>query len=224
VGPRRVRFPLIVGVLAVVVVVVACGDRPSTDARPAATSDLAPPTLRPTPVLDPGAGATPTPSADETPADASPRAPETVAPTASDAAASRSPNGDPRLRYAEFLLRLTDARPVAADLNATLVAAAEQQDPAAVRRAAVDILDFTDDERSWLRSHPPAECYSDTHASAVRMIAAYAETAEDAIDWADAGGGLAGLEALAAVLESGALAGEALEDLAAELETTRCLG
>ena len=112
---------------------------------------------------------------------------------------------------------------MAADLNATLVAAAERQDPDAVRRAAVDILDFADDERSWLRSHPPAACYADTHASAGRMVDAYAATAEDAIDWADAGGGLAGLEALAAVLESATVAGEALEDLAAELETTRCL-
>ena len=117
---------------------------------------------------------------------------------------------------------MADARPVAADLSATLVAAAEQQDPDAVRRAAVDILDFTDEERTWLRSHPPAECFADTHASAVRMVAAYGQTAEDAIDWADSGGGLAGLEALAAVLESATVAGEALEDLAGELETTRC--
>lgn len=191
--------------------VIACGaDGPSLAASPTPSSAVVTPTAAPTaapvPTPSPEPIATPVPRPTATP---------TPDPTSSD---------DPRLLYAEFLLRLADARPEAQSLNQDLLAAAEARDPDAVRRAAVDILDFTDDERTWLRSHPPADCYSDTHASAGRMIDAYAATAEDAIDWADAGGGLAGLEALAAVVESAAVAGEALEDLAADLETTRCSG
>ena len=195
--------------------VAACGGDRSTTVSPAATEGVFATAL---PTAVPTSGATPTPAPEATPtpppsADTTPEAVPTPAPTVA---------GDPRLLYAEFLLRLADARPQAADLSEALLSAAERQDPAAVRRAAVDVLDFTDEERTWLRSHPPADCYADSHASAERMVAAYAATAEDAIDWADAGGGLAGLEALASVAESAADAREALADLAADLETTRC--
>ena len=123
------------------------------------------------------------------------RRPATPSPT--DPAAAPRPDrrarrGDPRLAYAEFLLRVNDDRPTVEKLNRALSSAAQAQDPTAVRRAAVAILDFVDGERDWLREHPPADCYAAAHAAAGAMLDAYGAAADRFIAWAATGGGLGG--------------------------------
>ena len=113
---------------------------------------------------EPPPTATPTPSASPPPAPA-----RTAKPRAT---------GDPRLAYAEFLLRVNDDRATVDDLNTALTTAGNAQDPDAVRRASVDILDFVDVERDWLQGHPPADCYAAAHAAAGTMLDAYRTAAE----------------------------------------------
>ena len=132
--------------------------------------------------------------------------------------------GDPRLAYAAFLLRVNDDRATVDGLNAALTTAANAQDPDAVRRASVDILDFVDVERDWLRGHPPADCYAAAHASAGAMLDAYGTAADRAIDWSATGGGIAGLGALGRALEAGQAAADALTAFGHTLEATRCPG
>ena len=107
-------------------------------------------------VASTGVSATPTPTA-LTPA--SPAAPPPTAtpppsaspPPAPARTAKPRATGDPRLAYAAFLLRVNGDRATVDGLNAALTTAANAQDPDAVRRASVDILDFVDVERDWLR-------------------------------------------------------------------------
>ena len=117
-----------------------------------------------------------------------------------DAAARAS--GDPRLAYAEFLLRVNDDRTTVQSLNNALSTAAQAQDLPAVRKAAVAILDFVVVEYDWLREHPPAECYAAAHASARAMLDAYSTAADMFVKWADTGGGLSGLAALGDALDA----------------------
>ena len=172
---------------------------------PAATSTAAP-SAAATDTPDPTAATSPTSSPARTPA-------ATVAPRAT---------GDPRLAYAEFLLRVNDDRTTVQRLNAALSTAAQAQDPKAVRTAAVAILDFIDGERDWLRQHPPADCYAAAHAAAGAMLDAYGTAADAFIHWADTGGGLAGLAALGDALDAAQTASTALDAFGHSLETTTC--
>lgn len=206
------------GVVVVVMIALLAASRPrpgpgpeappvgSGGLLPAATS-TAPPTVLATP--------SPTP---------------TVLPTASPSRPSATPatqpapraSGDPRLAYAEFLLRVNDDRATVEDLNRDLAATAEAQDPDAVRMAAVAILDFVDVERDWLREHPPAECYAAAHASANAMLEAYGSAADRFVTWAATGGGLAGLVALGEAIDAAEMAGDALAAFGRALEATTC--
>lgn len=107
-------------------------------------------------------------------------------------------------------------------LNQQLGDAAQAGDLPAVRRAAIDVLDFTDAEHDWLREHPPAACYADAHAAADTMLGAYADAADAFIAWADAGSGLAGLAAFGAAVDAASAAGDALTAFGRELEATTC--
>ena len=169
----------------------------------------APPTIRPAPSIrvtttDPTRNPIPTPPAAD-PATSPPRA-----------------SGPARVAYATFLLRLNDHRTTVNGLNAALSVAAEAQDTDAVRHAAVDILDFVDAERDWLREHPPAECYAPAHAAANAMLEAYGTAAERFIDWAATGGGLGGLTALGEALGEAQAAADSLASFGQVLEGTTC--
>lgn len=176
---------------------------------------------RPDPTPSPGPSG-PTPEASSTVAPSAPptaTAPPTPEPTATleptpapTPAAERTaaPGTDPRLAYAEFALRLGDAAKEAQALNADLRAAAEDLDTAAVERTAVDILDFVDEERDWLRDNPPAACYAGAHEAAGEMLAAYGAVAEAALAWTSA----SGLDAIAALTDLGI----AVEDATAEAQ------
>jgi len=167
--------------------------------------------------LVPAATSTARPTARATPT-------ATVVPTATATRPAVSPRatGDPRLAYAEFLLRVNGDRTAVEGLNGALSTAAEAQDPKVVTTAAVDILDFVDSERDWLREHPPAECYALAHASANAMLEAYGAAADRFVAWAVSGGGLAGLAALGEALDAAQEAGDALTTFGRALEATTC--
>jgi hypothetical protein len=195
----------------IVVAVVGGGTRRGDPPDPSATaSNAVVPTFLPTP--------TPT-------ASPAPTSSPTSRPTPVRSAAATAPpraTGDPRLAYAEFLLRVNDDRTAVEGLNRALSSAAEAQDPKAVTTAAVDILDFVDGERDWLREHPPAACYAAAHASANAMLDAYGAAADRFIMWADAGGGLGGLAALGDALAAADTAADALTAFGKALEATTC--
>jgi hypothetical protein len=227
---RRGQIAL-VGSLALVILVVwaivarlmlpalsgAADAAPSTSASSGAS-----PAVTAAPSASALAAATPTPALAE------PSPSPTIATDAPTPTQTDDPTGepdsptDPRLAYAEFLLRLAAARADVQDLNAALVVAAENGDTTTVRATAVDILQFADRERDWLLTHPPAACYADAHDAAGAMLEAYATVAERAIDWADADTGLETLDALAEVLTAAGEARVALDDLAQELEAATC--
>jgi hypothetical protein len=148
-----------------------------------------------------------------TPARAPSRAPVTAAPRAS---------GPPLVAWAAFLAHLNEDRATVEGLNAELTTAAQAQDPDAVKAAAVDILDFVDIERDWLREHPPADCYADAHASAAAMLDAYGTAADRFVDWTTTGGGLGGLPALGVAVEAADAARAAFTTFAAAMEATTC--
>jgi hypothetical protein len=131
-------------------------------------------------------------------------------------------SGPPRLAYAAFLRRVNDDRATVGTLNGALSSAAQAQDPAAVRHAAVDILDFVDTERDWLRENPPADCYAAAHASAGAMLDAYAAAADAFIAWAQTGGGFGGLGALGKAVDTAQVASDALTTFGHALEVTTC--
>jgi hypothetical protein len=213
----RARWSAVVGVVVVTVVALAWFTR---DQRTGAGVEAPGQSIAAVLSSSPASTATPspTPSATSSPTPL-PTATATPRPTPTD----RAPAGDPRLLYAEFLLRLGDDRSTVAALNQTLQDAAEAGDHTAVRRAAIEILDFADAEHDWLRDHPPAACYADAHASADKMLDAYAAAADAFIAWADAGDGLDGLAAFGRALEAAGAAGDAATALGRELEATTCL-
>jgi hypothetical protein len=145
-------------------------------------------------------------------------------PTAATPPATQPPraSGPARLAYADFLRRINDDRATVEGLNATLTTAVQALDPSAVRHAAVDILDFVDAERDWLRENPPAACYADAHASAGAMLDAYGAAADGFIAWAETGGGFAGLGALNKAVDAAKAAGDALTTFGKVLEATSC--
>jgi hypothetical protein len=209
------RWFVLGGVVVVVLVVLLAASRPRAGqvTPPVGSGGLLPPatmTARPTavPTTPPSAVATVVPTVPAT----TPAAP-TPLPRAT---------GDPRLAYAEFLLRVNDDRSTVEDLNRDLATAAEAQDTDAVRVAAVAILDFVDGERDWLREHPPAACYAAAHASATAMLEAYGLAADRFVSWAASGGGLAGLVALGEAVDAAQDAQDALADFGRALEATTC--
>ncbi len=225
---RRGQIALVGSLALVIIVIWAVSARLLLSASDGASA--APPLASSPPVASPAVTAVPLGTA-------SPAAvPETAEPSSSltDATDPPTPTGtaeptgapdpptDPRLAYAEFLLRLDAARAEVQDLNATIVVAAEAGDKPTVRTAAVDILQFADRERDWLLAHPPAACYAGAHDAAGAMLEAYATVAERAIDWTDADAGLETLDALAEVVTAAGEARVALEALAGELEVAAC--
>ena len=153
-----------------------------------------------------------------------PRAPDDprARPTRAPATAPPRASGPPLLAWAEFLARLNEDRSTVEGLNAALTTAAQAQDPDAVRAASVDILDFVDVERDWLRDHPPADCYAAAHGAAAAMLDAYGTAAERFIDWSASGGGLAGLPALGVAIDAADTARAAFTTFVAALEGTTC--
>ena len=199
-------------VVALVALVAVPRQAPVPSASPIGSSGLVPPATSvaspsPTPAVSASASAAPSAPATSRPATAPPRA-----------------TGDPRLAYAEFLLRVNDDRTMVEQLNQDLSTAAQAQNTGAVHAAAVAILDFADGERDWLREHPPAACYSAAHAAATAMLDAYATAADGFIQWAATGGGLAGLPALGDALDAAQVASDALTAFGRALEATTCAG
>jgi len=156
---------------------------------------------------------TPATASTTTPGPAPSRAPATAPPRAS---------GPPLLAWAEFLAHLNEDRSTVEGLNAALTTAAQAQDADAVKAASVDILDFVDVERDWLREHPPADCYAAAHGAAAAMLDAYGTAAERFIDWTTTGGGLGGLPALGDAVKAADTARAAFETFVAALERTTC--
>jgi len=178
------------------------------------------PTAAPTVMPSPRPDATPTPDATATPEPTATPAP-TPEPTPTDPPAA---HGDPRLLYAEFLLRVNDDRATVDRLNSALSTSAQAQDTKGVHDASVDILDFVDNERDWLRDHPPAKCYATAHKAARSMIAAYGDAAERFLDWSATGGGLKGLDALGKAVDAAQVAADKLTAFGSALDGTRCPG
>jgi hypothetical protein len=213
------RWWILLGALAVAAVVLGAAvlDRnPSTALPSGSPLAVATPTT-PTTSTPPSASTSPTPATAPSPA-------PTATPQPTPPAATPPPraSGPPALAYAEFLRRVNDDRSTVEALNGALSTAAQAQDPAAVRRAAVDILDFVDVERDWLRDNPPAECYANAHAAAGAMLEAYGAAADAFITWAETGGGFAGLGALADAVTAAESASDALEGFGRALEATSC--
>lgn len=211
---------LLLGGLAIVALALAVLAASRSGAAPASPAPSGP-SLAPSPssTVKPSAtpAAVPTPSPTPTPT------PEPTPTPTPEAARTAAPGTDPRLAFAEFALRLGDAAKEAQQLNADLRAAAEDLDTAAVERTAVDILDFVDNERDWLRDHPPVACYADAHEAAGEMLEAYGAVAEAALKWT----GASGLDAIAALADLGI----AVEDATAEaqafakaFDAVSCLG
>lgn len=205
--------------LAVVVLGAAWATRDPSDSTPsgspanvdASQTAASGPTSTPLVTPDQTTDATPSPSSLSTPTLTAPAT--TLPPRAS---------GPARLAYADFLRRVNDDRATVERLNGSLTTAAQALDPVAVRGAAVDILDFVDAERDWLRENPPAGCYADAHASAGAMLDAYGVAAGAFISWAETGGGIAGLSALGDALDVAKTAGDALTTFGHVLEVTSC--
>jgi hypothetical protein len=190
--------------------------------RSAETGDIASPSAS---IPSATASASPLPSVEPSPSvTAATSAATTPAPPSSTAPASAPPraSGPPLLAWAEFLARLNEDRSTVESLNVALTAAAQAQDPTAVKAASVDILDFVDVERDWLREHPPADCYAAAHGAASAMLDAYATAADRFIDWSASGGGLGGLPALGVALDAADTARAAFETFIAALERTTC--
>lgn len=147
-------------------------------------------------------------------------------PTRSPAPPATTPrpraSGPARLAYAAFLRRINDDRATVERLNAALTTAVQALDPVAARSAAVDILDFVDAERDWLRENPPAACYADAHELAGAMLDAYGAAADAFIAWAETGGEFAGLTKLGDALDVAKTAEGALTTFGHVLETTSC--
>ncbi len=208
----------------VVAAVIAVGALAAVGTRrPGASPD---PSVEPSPAASIGQAASGTPGD----ASAGPTAPlktpdVTPIPTA-DPTPRPTPKprttGDPRLAYAEFLLRANDDRSTAEALNRALAAAVEDQDRDAVRAASVDILAFVDTERDWLLGHPPATCYADAHDAATAMLVAYGTAADRFIVWSDAAPGLDSLAALALAAQAADAARDALAAFGRALEATTC--
>jgi hypothetical protein len=219
-GGMTDRRHVLVGGLVIVAVIVIGGLAAATTRRPA----VSPASPEPSVAEAIGQAASGT-SRDGTP-HPSAMATDSAAPIDATPTPNPTPRAlttaDPRLAYAEFLLRANDDRTTVETMNSALAAGVEAQDRAAVRRAAVDILDFVDSERDWLREHPPAACYAEAHDAAGAMLAAYGTAADRFIAWTDAAPGLDSLAALARAAEAAQTAGDALTAFGRTLEAIAC--
>jgi hypothetical protein len=220
------RWWVLLGSLAIAAVVLGAvwANRESSGARPSGSpaaigTSPTPTTTFASAVVSPSPSPNPSSSATRSAAPSATQAPPPPATTPPPRA-----SGPPRLAYAAFLKRINDDRSTVETLNAALSSAARAQDPTAVRRSAVDILDFVDAERDWLRENPPAACYAEVHASAGAMLDAYAAAADAFIAWAQTGGGIAGLGALGQAVDAAETAGDALTTFGKVLEATSCPG
>ena len=211
----RLLFVGAVMAVAALALLVATLGRGNPVAETAASPSVPPPTDRPSPA--PG---TTTPTVDPTATATAAPPSKTAAPAPSKAPPRAS--GPPRLAWAEFLAHLNEDRSTVDGLNAALTTAAQNQDTDAVKAAAVDILDFVDVERDWLRDHPPADCYAEAHGAAAAMLDAYGTAADRFIDWTTTGGGLGGLPALGDAVAAADTARAAFETFVAALEGTAC--
>jgi hypothetical protein len=201
--------------VAAVALLVATLGRGNPVAETVASPSVLPPTGRSS-----AAPGTTTPTVDPT-ATATAAPPSTTAAPAPSKAPPRA-SGPPRLAWAKFLARLNEDRSTVGGLNAALTTAAQNQDTDAVKAASVDILDFVDVERDWLRDHPPADCYADAHGAAAAMLDAYGAAADRFIAWTTTGGGLGGLPALGDAVAAADAARAAFETFVAALEGTTC--
>jgi hypothetical protein len=221
----RTRWLLAGAVVAVVAVALLVATLGRGGPPGTASTSPGPSASHPGPATTPETG-TPAATNSATPS----LAPETPAltqepvPTPAPATAPPRASGPPRLAWAEFLAHLNEARATVEGLNAALTTAAQAQDTDAVRSASVDILDFVDVERDWLREHPPADCYAAAHGAASAMLDAYATAADGFIDWTETGGGFGGLVALGAAVEAADRARAAFTSFVAALEATTCPG
>jgi hypothetical protein len=200
-----------VAAVALLVATLGRGNPAAETASPSPPPDSVRPTVSPataTPSVDASATASANPSG------------TSAAPAPSKA--PRRASGPPRLAWAAFLARLNEDRSTVEGLNAALTTAAQAQDPDAVKAASVDILDFVDVERDWLRDHPPADCYAAAHGAAAAMLDAYGTAADRFIDWTTTGGGLGGLPALGDALAAADTARAAFETFVTALEGTTC--
>lgn len=207
--------------LAVLVAVMRPSARGTPDASAGSTAGSAPTdaaAAASTPASPAASGAS-TPTAVAGPTTKPSPAPTPASPSRTDPPRA---TGDPRLAYAEFLLRVNDDRSAVDRLNRALGTATDDRDLDAVRAAAVDILDFVDAEHDWLREHPPTDCYAKAHASANAMLEAYGTAADRFIDWSAAGGGLAGLAAFGRAVDAAGAAADALSAFGQALDGTTC--
>lgn len=207
---------LVGGVLVTVVIAVGIVAAASTR-RPGAPG----PSTEPSVAASIGTAASGTPRATPSPSATAEATEGSPTPTPQPTPEARA-TGDPRLAYAEFLLRANDDRSTVERLNSALVAGFDDEDRDAVRDASVDILDFVDSERVWLREHPPAECYADAHRAANSMLAAYGTAADRFIAWTKAAKGLDSLAAIGRALEAANAASDALVAFGRVLEDTTC--
>ncbi len=201
--------------VAAVALLVATLGRGNPVAETAESPSLPPPSGHAT--ASPGT-ATPTVDPTASPSADTPAAPAAPAPSKAPPRAS----GPPRLAWAEFLAHLNEDRSTVDGLNAALTTAAQAQDTDAVKAASVDILDFVDVERDWLRDHPPADCYAAAHGAAAAMLDAYGTAADRFIDWTATGGGLGGLPALGDAVAAADTARATFETFVSALEGTTC--
>jgi hypothetical protein len=205
---------LVGGILVVVVIAVGIVAAANTR-RPGGAPDALP---EPSVAASIGTASSGTPGI----ATASPTAASETSPGASASTPQPRSTGDPRHAYAEFLTRTHEDRTTVADLNTTLQAAIENKDRDATRAASVDILDFVDSDRDWLRDHPPAECYVDAHDAANAMLTAYGTAADGFIAWSNAPIGLDSLAAFTSALEAVNAANDALVAFDGRLGITTC--
>lgn len=201
-----------IAIIALVVLVAVM--RPGTESVPGASAGSIA-TSTPT--------ASPSPSASASPA-ASVRPKPSPTPTTAAPSKTKPPraSGEPRVAYAEFVLRVDGDRATVDRLDGALATATDARDLTAVRIAAVDILDFVDLEHDWLREHPPAECYAPAHASANAMLDAFGTAADRFVSWSATAGGLAGLTALGRAVDAAGAAADALSAFGKVLAATTC--
>ena len=216
--PRWLFVGAVMAIAAVALLVATLGRGNST-----ATADASPSPSTATPDATATATtATSTPSALPSATASTPATTPEPAPSRAPATAPPRASGPPLLAWAEFLARLNEDRSTVQGLNAALTTAAQAQDADAVRAASVDILDFVDAERDWLREHPPADCYAEAHGAAAAMLDAYGTAAERFIDWTTSGGGLGGLPALGVAIDAAETARAAFATFVTALEATTC--
>lgn len=217
--PRWLFLGAVMAIAAVALLVATFGRGSSTGSTDASPSPSAP---IPDATAATGTSKPSAPTSTTASTSATTPTPRASAPSSVPVTAPPRASGPPLLAWAEFLSRLNEDRSTVDGLNRALTTAAEAQDADAVRVAAVDILDFVDVERDWLREHPPADCYAAAHAAATAMLDAYGTAADRFIDWTTSGGGLGGLPALGVAVDAADTARAAFTTFVTAMEGTTC--